>query len=64
MADGRRITMLKQIIQDAIAAGMDPVQAVHDYLTEKDSRVTWTEAKRIVERNSPAPTDGREDEGR
>jgi hypothetical protein len=42
---------IKQIIQDAKENGIDPVQAVRDYLNEKDSRCTLEEARRIVQRN-------------
>lgn len=42
---------IQQIIKDARAAGEDPVQAVRDYLNEKDSRCSLEEARRIVERN-------------
>lgn len=43
---------IKEVIQNAIASGENPVQAVKDYMEEKDSFITWTEAERLVERHT------------
>ena len=47
----RGVTMtatLLQIARWAAAENLDPIEAVQDYFAEKDSRITRTEATRLL----------------
>ena len=53
------MSLIREIIELALANGLDPVAAVKDFLEEKDSRITWAEAERIVRRlTQPAADTG------
>jgi len=39
---------ISQLVQGAEKEGQDPIQAVQDYMLEKDSRITRLEAERLV----------------
>ena len=43
-----------EIIQAARQNGVNPVNALMDYMTEKDSRITRAQAARLVERTEEA----------
>jgi hypothetical protein len=40
---------IMELVQQADESGQDPIQAVQDYMLEKDSRITHLEASRMVE---------------
>jgi|GEM_PF-5125675 len=44
---------IAEIVNGCIQSGEDPVMAVKDYFLEKDSYVTWEEARMFVQKYSP-----------
>lgn len=52
----------KEIIQDALKVGVDPIESILEYMNEKDSRMTRQEAMEIVRRLKPLISDKNGDE--